>query len=259
MEKIATATDLVVLDFDGTATLLPHDADVNGSRVTNSTWARVDRRVLDTDRLIATRFNRRHFIERKVSGIFTDEDELVWLNLSVHAWRECRLHRDHIKEIFAENEPHLRPGFIEFLRWLKAPRADRRVVVAINSYGFVEIIGHILERIGAAELVDEICAMEMMFDPDGHFLGYEPDSVVLTSIKAKLTKALLDKYGIPPARAIGIGDSDGDAMIVPQGGTRLLIAPDDNHVQTYGKHFHASVVTRDWSGIQAWLSARCGL
>lgn len=254
MEQIATATDLVVLDFDGTATRLPHQDD----QVANSTWARVDKKVLDLDRLIATRFNRRHFIEKKVKGTFTDHDELVWLNLSVQAWRECGLRRDHIPQVFAENEPHLRPGFVDFLRWLKMPRPHRRVIVAINSYGFVEIISHILERIGASDLVDEICAMEMVFNAQGFFLDYEPESIVLTSTKAVRTQGLLEKYGIPAQRAIGIGDSDGDAMIVPEGGRRLLIAPNDKHVRSYGKHFHDAVISLDWSGPQTWMGQHLG-
>lgn len=255
MEQTIPATDLVVLDFDGTVTLLPHQDE----QVANSTWARVDKRILGLDQLISTRFNRDYFLGKKNRGEFTEAHELIWLELSVHAWTVCKLHRDQIAEIFADNEPHLRPGFVDFLRWLKRPRENRRVITAINSYGFSDIIRHILARLDAADLVDEICAMDMVFDNDGHFVGYEPSSLVITSTKPTRTAAVLAKYGLTPDRAIGVGDSDGDALIVPEGGTKLLLAPHDKHARSYGKHFHATVVSQDWSGPQAWLADRCGL
>lgn len=239
---------LVVLDFDGTVKLLPHHG--------NSTWSRLDLKTLDLDRIIMTRNNREYFLRCKREGTYTEAHERIWLDLSVQAMVESKVRREHIAQVFVNNEAHMRPGFVDFLRWLKSPRNSNPVHVIINSYGFVQIIDHILREVGVRDLVDDIIAMDMVFDERGHFVGFRPDSVVVTSIKGQRTAEYMAKNGISPERAVGIGDSDGDAKIVPPGGHRLLLAFDEKQVATYGHHFDSHVISHDWTGPQAWLADR---
>lgn len=68
---------MIVLDFDGTIGLLPHQG--------NSTWWRLENKRLTNDCKTATEFNRRYFLDRKKRGLMTDECEKTWLDQTVQA------------------------------------------------------------------------------------------------------------------------------------------------------------------------------
>ena len=247
MEKSKFA---VILDNDGT--LSQPDFKHHG------TWARMDNFILDSDRIITTQFLRRHFTEVMLGRGMSPFDHLGWLEMTVQAWKECQLRREHIDQVFGDNGDHLRPGLGDFLRWLKQEREDREVVVVINSYGIRQFIERMLLTEGLLELVDEILAIPLIFDEEGFCTGYTEIAIIDAETKGKFTEQLLYRHGIPPHQAVGIGDSSGDRFIAPV--HRLHLASDADHVERYREHFTASCISpNDWSGPRTWLEEHFGL
>lgn len=243
---------LLVSDFDGTITRYPMEG--------NSHWSVMDRFVLDADHLTASRILREFFMEKKRLNEWNEQLELFWFELSIKAWVRCGLTRDHIANCFRDNSTRLRAGLRPFLEWLKQPRPGRPIYVAINSYGIREMIETILETEGVRHLVDEIIAMDLAYDEHGRVTGINKESTITLRIKGERTLALMQRLGIPAERTIGIGDTPGDAKIVPPKATSLLLASSHDHVTDMGRHFNEHVVSpEDWSGPRDWLTYRFGL
>jgi hypothetical protein len=241
---------LVVLDFDGSWTLWPMEG--------NSHWSRMDNFMLDGNQLRATQDRRAFYMEIKARGEWSERHEADWLQKSIQAWIDAKLHRRHIAECFRYNKPHMRGGHREILERIKS-RAKGRTYVVVNSYGIRDIIKAILEAEGVLHLVDEIVAMDLTYDAQGHVIGFDEATRVNWRIKQERTREIMARLGIPDIRTIGIGDTQGDANIVPDTAYRLLIASSAEHAANASRFFHDAVISpTDWSGATQKLAERFG-
>lgn len=241
---------LVVLDFDGSWTLWPMEG--------NSHWSRMDNFVLDAAQRQATVARRAHYMSIKAAGNWNEGHEAEWLAKSIQAWVDAKLHRRHIEECFRHNKGHMRAGHREMLERIKS-RAKGRTHVVVNSYGIRDIIKAILQAEGVLHLVDEIVAMDLTYDEHGHVTGFDEATRVNWRIKQERTREIMARLGIPDIRTIGIGDTQGDANIVPDTAYRLLIASSEEHAANASRFFHDAVISpTDWSGATQKLAERFG-
>lgn len=245
-----TASHLVVLDFDGTWTLWPMEG--------NSHWSRMDRHVLNQEQLNRTQETRTYYMGMKAKGIWSEQLEKEWLEASIQVWIDAGLKREHIAECFGENAPFLRRGHRAMLERLKR-QATGRVHVVINSYGIRDIITTILQAEGVLHLVDEVIAISLTYDDAGRVTGMDPSTLVNSRIKQERTREIMARLGVSESNTTGVGDTIGDAVIVPDGAHRLLLASSQEHADSFKRHFHDHVISpHDWSGVMTKLEQRFG-
>lgn len=238
---------LVVLDWDGTVTRLPY--------LLYSTWGSMNLHLLDKKGVSFTQELREHMLSLKKRDMLTAHHYRVWFELSVSAWITRGLNLFHINSVFGSCEENLRPGFVDFLRWLKEEREGIEISVVINSYGLVQFIETALEGIGARTFIDHIAATPLLVSDDGLVTGWDRNKILLPDDKWNATGAMMSKFGAPLEHTVGIGDSSGDRQIARR---RLLLAFDQEQVDTYAHHFEDHVISEDWSGPRAWLEETFG-
>lgn len=234
---------LFSIDVDGTIT----KADFRK----HALFARLDEACLDADRIAATQFIRRYYIEVMTSRGMNHHDHRTWFDMTVQAWVECGLTLDQINSIFSDNVDHIRPGFPQFIQWLKT-REDRQVYVVINSYGIRPAIMALLKQEGVLDLIDEVYATPLIFHADGTVAGYDQDLLTTAEVKGSMTKLAMRRFNVSPENTIGIGDSSGDRNIAPL--HRLLLAGGELQVTKYRHHFSDALIADSWDPVKEWVS-----
>lgn len=120
----------------------------------------------------------------------------------------------------------LRDGLIYFMNRLKH-FGFRTAIVSGGLYMLAQLIN---EQIS----FDEIMANQLLFDKSGRLLR-DGNIMVVPTEKGRNVRALQNKYSIPRERTVAIGDTKNDFSMFTESYYSILLNPEDNAENPYGK------------------------
>lgn len=232
----------VVMDFDGTLT----SKSVGG----------VLRVVEDAGGLPEpwhekSRVLRDSMMARASAGKLSDGEEREWFNKNIQYWEEGKVTLATMRGIYADVK--LRDGVRGALWFLK----QRKVSVAIVSFGIRDAIEMILQANGALEYVSAIYAARLIADPrdgfGGRVLGYDRATVVFPSQKGACSRQFARERGIPLGNLFAVGDSGGDRYLGYYKRNRVALARDKQEGDRFRRFMGEVIVTESFHPVTEWL------
>ena len=120
----------------------------------------------------------------------------------------------------------LRDGLINFIEHL----SNSGFVTAIVSGGLYILAEMINKKVS----FDEILANELLFDSSRHLLR-DGNIMVVPEQKGDNVRDLQKKYSIPKERTVAVGDTPNDFSMFKESHFSILLNPDDNYTNPFGK------------------------
>ena len=189
--------------------------DMDGVLTTNRSSWRIIHETLGTD----NRINYEFYLNGKISyREFMLRDINDWLKAKPDITEEFIL--SIVRKI------ELRDGLIYFMNRLKH-FGFRTAIVSGGLYMLAQLIN---EQIS----FDEIMANQLLFDKSGRLLR-DGNIMVVPTEKGRNVRALQNKYSIPRERTVAIGDTKNDFSMFTESYYSILLNPEDNAENPYGK------------------------
>lgn len=189
--------------------------DMDGVLTTNRSSWRIIHETLGTD----NRINYEFYLNGKISyREFMLRDINDWLKAKPDITEEFIL--SIVRKI------ELREGLIYFMNRLKH-FGFRTAIVSGGLYMLAQLIN---EQIS----FDEIMANQLLFDKSGRLLR-DGNIMVVPTEKGRNVRALQNKYSIPRERTVAIGDTKNDFSMFTESYYSILLNPEDNAENPYGK------------------------
>jgi len=189
--------------------------DMDGVLTTNRSSWRIIHETLGTD----NRVNYDLYLSGKISyREFMLRDINDWLGVKPDITREFIL--SIVRRI------ELREGLINFIEHL----SNSGFVTAIVSGGLYILAELINQKVS----FDEIMANELLFDSSGHLLR-DGKIMVVPAQKGDNVRDLQKKYSIPKERTVAVGDTQNDFSMFKESQYSILLNPEDNRTNPYGK------------------------
>lgn len=189
--------------------------DMDGVLTTNRSSWRIIHETLGTD----NRINYEFYLNGKISyREFMLRDINDWLKAKPDITEEFIL--SIVRKI------ELRDGLIYFMNRLKH-FGFRTAIVSGGLYMLAQLIN---EQIS----FDEIMANQLLFDKSGRLLR-DGNIMVVPTEKGRNVRALQNKYSIPRERTVAIGDTKNDFSMFIESYYSILLNPEDNAENPYGK------------------------
>lgn len=189
--------------------------DMDGVLTTNRSSWRIIHETLGTD----NRINYEFYLNGKISyREFMLRDINDWLKAKPDITEEFIL--SIVRKI------ELRDGLIYFMNRLKH-FGFRTAIVSGGLYMLAQLIN---EQIS----FDEIMANQLLFDKSGRLLR-DGNIIVVPTEKGRNVRALQNKYSIPRERTVAIGDTKNDFSMFTESYYSILLNPEDNAENPYGK------------------------
>lgn len=189
--------------------------DMDGVLTTNRSSWRIIHETLGTD----NRINYEFYLNGKISyREFMLRDINDWLKAKPDITEEFIL--SIVRKI------ELRDGLIYFMNSLKH-FGFRTAIVSGGLYMLAQLIN---EQIS----FDEIMANQLLFDKSGRLLR-DGNIMVVPTEKGRNVRALQNKYSIPRERTVAIGDTKNDFSMFTESYYSILLNPEDNAENPYGK------------------------
>lgn len=189
--------------------------DMDGVLTTNRSSWRIIHETLGTD----NRNNYGFYLNGKISyREFMLRDINDWLKAKPDITEEFIL--SIVRKI------ELRDGLIYFMNRLKH-FGFRTAIVSGGLYMLAQLIN---EQIS----FDEIMANQLLFDKSGRLLR-DGNIMVVPTEKGRNVRALQNKYSIPRERTVAIGDTKNDFSMFTESYYSILLNPEDNAENPYGK------------------------
>ena len=188
---------------------------MDGVLTTNRSSWRIIHETLGTD----NRINYEFYLNGKISyREFMLRDINDWLKAKPDITEEFIL--SIVRKI------ELRDGLIYFMNRLKH-FGFRTAIVSGGLYMLAQLIN---EQIS----FDEIMANQLLFDKSGRLLR-DGNIIVVPTEKGRNVRALQNKYSIPRERTVAIGDTKNDFSMFTESYYSILLNPEDNAENPYGK------------------------
>ena len=188
---------------------------MDGVLTTNRSSWRIIHETLGTD----NRINYEFYLNGKISyREFMLRDINDWLKAKPDITEEFIL--SIVRKI------ELRDGLIYFMNRLKH-FGFRTAIVSGGLYMLAQLIN---EQIS----FDEIMANQLLFDKSGRLLR-DGNIMVVPTEKGRNVRALQNKYSIPRERTVAIGDTKNDFSMFTESYYSILLNPEDNAENPYGK------------------------
>lgn len=188
---------------------------MDGVLTTNRSSWRIIHETLGTD----NRINYEFYLNGKISyREFMLRDINDWLKAKPDITEEFIL--SIVRKI------ELREGLIYFMNRLKH-FGFRTAIVSGGLYMLAQLIN---EQIS----FDEIMANQLLFDKSGRLLR-DGNIMVVPTEKGRNVRALQNKYSIPRERTVAIGDTKNDFSMFTESYYSILLNPEDNAENPYGK------------------------
>ena len=188
---------------------------MDGVLTTNRSSWRIIHETLGTD----NRINYEFYLNGKISyREFMLRDINDWLKAKPDITEEFIL--SIVRKI------ELRDGLIYFMNRLKH-FGFRTAIVSGGLYMLAQLIN---EQIS----FDEIMANQLLFDKSGRLLR-DGNIMVVPTEKGRNVRALQNKYSIPRERTVAIGDTKNDFSMFTESYYSILLNPEDNAENLYGK------------------------
>lgn len=188
---------------------------MDGVLTTNRSSWRIIHETLGTD----NRINYEFYLNGKISyREFMLRDINDWLKAKPDITEEFIL--SIVRKI------ELRDGLIYFMNSLKH-FGFRTAIVSGGLYMLAQLIN---EQIS----FDEIMANQLLFDKSGRLLR-DGNIMVVPTEKGRNVRALQNKYSIPRERTVAIGDTKNDFSMFTESYYSILLNPEDNAENPYGK------------------------
>jgi len=232
----------VVLDFDGTVLRKPNQSVFHliktGAGLSDQTIERIGQ-------------VQRTYMTKALDGTLTRQEERAWLEREARLWINDGLTTTAAARALADSRIRRYVG--ECLVWLK----QRRIPVAIVSFGIRPFIKMALCAHGLADLVDQIYALELTIDfRTGRYTGFLPDTMVLPSTKGTWSHQFARQHRVPLDRLMAVGDTPGDRLLGHLKCNRFGLAKDQDEAERLRPHFHEVAVTEDFRPAWTWLKRR---
>jgi len=154
----------VVFDFDGTLT----------PRSYISLFDVVEKGVLSNDYLNEASALRSKYMPKAMNGIITHEEEIAWLTENINIFIKAETTMDQIRGTL--EKVRLRSNVVDCMALL----ADKRIPIAVISYGIYQFIEIVLKNNHALPMVNSIYATKLeMNEETGMVAGFKPNTILL--------------------------------------------------------------------------------
>lgn len=228
----------VVFDFDGTLT----------PRSYVSLFNIVEKGVLSDHYLKETGILRNKYIPKAMNGTITHQEESAWITENIDIFRKAGTTMDQIKN--ALKDVRLRSNVVDCMALLK----DKRIPVAVISYGVLQFIETVLKNNHALELVDSIYAAKLEIDKStGSVTGYDPNTILLPHEKGIASVHFAKSVRVQESNILAVGDSLVDSLLGSSKENRFGIAENEKQLETIKNVMGTCAISQDFSPVIDWL------
>lgn len=228
----------VVFDFDGTLT----------PRSYVSLFNVVEKGVLSEDRLKETAFLRGKYMPKAMNGTITHEEEAAWLAENINVFIKAKTTIGQIKG--ALEKVRLRSNAVDCMALL----ADKRIPMAVISYGVYQFIEIVLKNNHALPLINSIYATKLEIDKEtGLVTGYNPETILLPQQKGIASAHFAKSVRVQEGNVLAVGDSLVDSLLGSSKENRFGIAEDEKQLERIKKVMGSCAISQDFSPVIDWL------
>lgn len=232
----------VVLDFDGTVLRKPNQSVFHLIKTRAGLSDQAAERITEVQRT---------YIDKAIAGQLSRIEERQWLEREARLWINDGLTTTAAARALADSRVRRYVG--ECLVWLK----QRRIPVAVVSFGIRPFIQMVLHAHGLGDLVDRVYALELTVDfRTGRYTGFLPDTMVTPSTKGTWSHKFARRHGVPLDRLLAVGDTRGDRQLGHLKSNRFGLAMDEEEAERILPFFHQVAVTEDFRPAWTWLKRR---
>jgi len=228
----------VVFDFDGTLTPKFHVSLFNV----------VEKGVLSEKYLQETAILRNKYLPKAMKGTITHEEEIAWLTENINIFIKAKTTIDQIKN--ALKDVRLRSSAIDCMAVLK----DKRIPMAVISYGVSQFIEIVLQNNHALPLIDSIYATKLEIDKNtGIVIGFNSNTILLPKQKGVASAHFAKSVRVNEGKILAVGDSLVDSLLGSTKENRFGIAEDEEQLNRIKGVMGDCAITQDFSPVISWL------
>jgi len=228
----------VVFDFDGTLT----------PRSYVSLFDVVEKGVLPEHYLRETGILRGKYLPKALNGTITHKEEAAWLAENIEVFIKAGTTIGQIKG--ALEKVRLRSSVVDCMALL----TDKRIPIAVISYGVRQFIEIVLKNNHALPMVNSIYATKLKIDKEtGLVTGYDPDTILLPQQKGIASAHFAKSVRVQEGNVLAVGDSLVDSLLGSSKENRFGIAEDEKQLERIKEVMGDSAITQDFSPVITWL------
>ena len=191
---------------------------------------------------------RKYYLTLAHAGKLTKKHQEKWLVDSLNLYVDSGLTLSKVNEILSKVK--LRPGVKRCFQKL----SNKKVPIAIISYGVFQFIETVLIENGLRHLVDRIYSADLQTDNLGRTVGFFENTFIFPFNKGVASRDFADYWEVPHRNILAVGDSpNGDKKLGYLKINRLGIARDNCEREKLLSVMGTVLVTESFNPVTQWL------